>query len=84
MLHTKTTSPDMTSSWQNRCPRKESPSKSSCPVGIPSMEVIGADGGNLDESTGLANVSYESNCYRHKRVMELIPELEKALKSLEK
>jgi hypothetical protein len=48
------------------------------------MEVIGADGGNLDESTGLANVSYESNCYRHKRVMELIPELEKALKSLEK
>ena len=85
MLHTKTTSPDMTSNWQSKCPRKEdAKSKSTCSVGIPSAEILGRHSTSLKDDkvdAGARNL-YEPNCYRHTKVMELVPELEKAIRLL--
>lgn len=85
MLHTKTTSPEMTSNWQNKCPRKGDKAKSSCTVGIPSAEILGTHEHSVYDKTldaGAKASHYEPNCYRHSRVMELVPELEKAIQSI--
>ena len=79
MLHTKTTSPEMTSNWRSQCPRKGSSTKSSCAVGIPSAEILGTKNSLHQDSIG-TGASYEANCFRHSRVMELIPQLEQALR----
>ena len=82
MLHAKTTSPEMTLNWQSKCSRNENPTKSSCHVGVPSIEILGTSNAtNLNEAVG-ARVIYEPNCFRHSRVMELIPKLEKVIRSL--
>lgn len=79
MLHTKTTSPEMTSKWQSKCPRNGSSSKSSCAVGIPFLENLGSDVHNSTIDLRHEISVYKPNCYRHSRVVELIPQLEKAL-----
>ncbi|KAL7541803.1 hypothetical protein ACHAXR_011234 [Thalassiosira sp. AJA248-18] len=88
LLHTKTTGPESTSKWHEKCPRKGSTTKnSSCKVGIPSPQIL------LGEETNLSargddnepSIDFESNCYRHGRVIdEWVPKLEKALQPFKK
>lgn len=81
MLHTKTTSPEMTSNWQSKCARKGVKSKASCSVGIPSAEILRTHRSSPADDSSVRN-SYEPNCYRHGRVMDLAQELEKLIQSL--
>jgi hypothetical protein len=87
MLHTKTTSPEMTSNWQYKCPSKGSSSKSSCSVGIPSTEILGTGTtlASADKNDNAAATAvYKSNCFLHSRVKELVPMLEEAMQTLHK
>ncbi|KAL9186044.1 hypothetical protein ACHAXT_005282 [Thalassiosira profunda] len=85
LLHAKTTGPEQTSGWHEKCSRKGAGTKNaSCKVGIPSQEkFLGGDtaantkGGNAGPSS-----AFESNCYRHSKVNEIVPQLEEALRSL--
>lgn len=82
MLHTKTTSPEMTSNWQSKCARKGVKSKASCSVGIPSAEILGTHPSSPSRESNSARNLYEANCYRHGKVMDLVPELEKIIQSV--
>jgi len=88
LLHTKTTGPEMTSKWREKCPRKSiTVGKNPCKVGIPSEEIILGEKTNSlakgdDEGSSKA---FQSNCYRHGRVMkEWVPKLEAALQLMSK
>mmetsp|Transcript_10732 Transcript_10732/g.23779 ORF Transcript_10732/g.23779 Transcript_10732/m.23779 type:complete len:983 (+) Transcript_10732:105-3053(+) len=85
LLHTKTTGPEMTSKWHEKCSRKGigTTQTSSCKVGIPSSEILlGEENTNVlarGEGDG-HSIAFESNCYRHSIVMnEWVPKLEAAL-----
>jgi hypothetical protein len=86
LLHAKTTGPEKTSRWNERCPRKGAGTtkSSSCQVGIPSREIIlGEDNVTVVEDGYATSAAFESNCYRHSRVMrEYVPRLELALRAL--
>ena len=78
----------MTSKWREKCPRKSiTVGKNPCKVGIPSEEIILGEKTNSlakgdDEGSSKA---FQSNCYRHGRVMkEWVPKLEAALKLMNK
>jgi len=64
MLHCKTTSPEATLGWKEKCTRNDS-----CPVGIPwplKIEQIHGDA-SLANSDGL-----KFNCYQHERVVKTV------------
>jgi hypothetical protein len=67
MLHTKTTDPQSTSGWKNKCKPND---LERCPVGI--VSPLGA----------LADSSGSYNCYQHERVAELLPKLNAAMTPL--
>jgi hypothetical protein len=86
LLHAKTTGPEKTSGWNERCSRrgvgiaKSSP----CQVGIPSSEIIlGGDNSSVIEDDNPMSAAFESNCFRHGKVLnDYVPRLEFALKAL--
>mmetsp|Transcript_32071 Transcript_32071/g.71982 ORF Transcript_32071/g.71982 Transcript_32071/m.71982 type:complete len:192 (+) Transcript_32071:158-733(+) len=84
MLHTKTTAPDKTRNWSEKCTRRGGGSQSkSCNVGIPSKQILGKlDPAVSDTNSGNVVSVFESNCYRHQSVINLIPHLEMAMKSV--
>jgi len=86
LLHAKTTGPEKTSGWNERCPRKGDgiTKSSSCQVGIPSREILlGEDNMSVVEDGNAISAAFESNCYRHSRVMkDIVPRLELALQAL--
>ena len=86
LLHTKTTGPDQTSKWHEKCRHKQvtkadTKKNSNCKVGIPSSVMLG-DPDRASGASGLSN-TFESTCYQHSRVMnEWVPKLDYALKAL--
>ncbi|KAL7548927.1 hypothetical protein ACHAWF_012195 [Thalassiosira exigua] len=82
LLHTKTTGPDKTLKWQETCLRKgANNAKNPCKVGIASETMLGGEANHSATGSGhLPSSGFESNCYRHARVMrEWVPKLESAL-----
>ena len=89
LLHTKTTGPEMTSKWHEKCLRKGTGTtkNSSCKVGIASPTILlGEETNPLAREDGAEpSNAFKMNCYRHGRVMsEWVPKLEAALQSLSK
>ncbi|KAL3779330.1 hypothetical protein ACHAW5_007363 [Stephanodiscus triporus] len=86
LLHAKTTGPEKTSGWNELCHRKGDgiTRSSSCKVGIPSHEIIlGEYNLSAGEDGNAISAAFESNCYRHGRVMkDYVPRLESALHAL--
>ena len=82
MLHAKTTAPDKTRSWSKKCTRRGGGSQSkSCNVGIPSEQILGKVHAAISDTDSDNVVSlFESNCYRHQSVINLIPQLESELR----
>mmetsp|Transcript_2619 Transcript_2619/g.4592 ORF Transcript_2619/g.4592 Transcript_2619/m.4592 type:complete len:165 (-) Transcript_2619:1445-1939(-) len=90
LLHTKTTGPEMTSKWREKCLLKGNGTtkNSFCKVGIASPTTVLGDEANVimprGDDTEPSN-TFESNCYRHSRIInEWIPKLEAALQSQSK
>jgi len=87
LLHSKTTVPDSTSQWYNECPQKgdTTSKKDKCAVGIPAAEVLGEKSLREKGNIQMSSVSslFESNCFRHSRVLnEWVPKLELALRNI--
>jgi len=77
----------MTLKWQEKCLRKGVDSdNSSCKLGIPSHKSLGEEMNTLergDEDGTEPSNAFESNCFRHSRIInEWGPKLEAALHSL--
>jgi hypothetical protein len=71
MLHTKTTTPEATLGWKDKCGRNDS----SCPVGIPWSADIIQRNASLENEDG-----FKYNCYRHERVTkDILPILRSKL-----
>jgi hypothetical protein len=83
LLHAKTTGPEKTSGWNEVCHRKgdDITRSSTCTVGIPSHEImLGEYNLSVGEDGNAISAAFESNCYRHSRVMkDYVPRLESAL-----
>ena len=87
LLHAKTTGPEKTSRWSERCSRRGVgiAKTSSCQVGIPSHEVVlrGDNNMSVGEDGSAISAAFESNCYRHSKITkDYVPRLEVALKAL--
>ena len=87
LLHSKTTGPEMTSKWKEICPRKDMGSeKNPCKVGIPFQEKLLGNETDIpweEQDDKMISNAFESNCYRHSRVMnEWVPKLKVALQAL--
>jgi hypothetical protein len=85
LLHAKSTGPEKTFGWSERCSRRGVgiAKSSSCQVGIPSHELI-LGGYNISEreDNGVISAAFESNCFRHGKIMkDYVPRLELALKA---
>jgi len=83
LLHSKSTLPEMTANWHSKCPLKAtSGSIKDCKVGIPSSNMLGVDILSEESEFNLVSAKFESNCYPHMRVKQLVPSLEVAMKRL--
>ena len=77
----------MTSKWKEICPRKDMGSeKNPCKVGIPFQEKLLGNETDIpweEQDDKMISNAFESNCYRHSRVMnEWVPKLKVALQAL--